>query len=120
MPYDYSKDGNRGYAFLNLTNPYHMLLFYEYFYNKSWLFFDSKKICELNYANSQGIEAIKSHAKSHKETKKALFFINTNDDNIDNTIEIPMKYLSLLLKSNPTMKFHEVKFKNTFIVDSFN
>ena len=120
MPYDYSKDGNRGYAFLNLTNPYHMLLFYEYFYNKSWLFFDSKKICELNYANSQGIEAIKSHAKSHKESKKALFFINTNDDNIDNTIEIPMKYLSLLLKANPTMKFHEVRFKNTFIVDSFN
>ena len=120
MPYDYFKDGNKGYAFLNLTNPYHILLFYDYFYNKSWLFFDSKKICELNYAKSQGTEAIKAKAKIYKDIKKTLFFISTNDDNINNTIEIPMKYLKLLLKANPKMKFHEIKFKNTFIVDSFN
>ena len=31
-----------------------------------------------------------------------------------------MKYLKLLLKANPKMKFHEIKFKNTFVVDSFN
>ena len=120
MPYDYVKDGNKGYAFLNLTNPYHILLFYEYFYNKSWLFFDSKKICELNYALNQGIEAIKIHAKTYKESKKPIFFISTNEDNINNTIEIPNKYLHSLLKANPKMKFHEIKFKNTFIVDSFN
>ena len=120
MPYDYTKDGNKGYAFLNLTNPYHILLFYNYFYNKDWLFFDSKKVCELNYAKYQGIEEIKRHAKNHKESKKPIFFIDTNDDNINNTIEIPNKYMNLLLKANPKMKFHEVKFKNTFIVDSFN
>ena len=120
MPYDYFKDGNKGYAFLNLTNPYHILLFYDYFYNKSWLFFDSKKICELNYAKSQGTEEIRAKAKTYKDIKKTLFFISTNDDNIDNTIEIPMKYLKLLLKANPKMKFHEIKFKNTFVVDSFN
>ena len=43
MPYDYENEGNRGYAFLNLTKPLHMLLFYDLFYNKSWQFYESKK-----------------------------------------------------------------------------
>ena len=120
MPYDYDNEGNKGYAFLNLTNPYHVLLFYEYFNNKCWLYFDSKKICSLNYANFQGIEEIKKHAKNYKGTKKPVFFICTKDDHINNIIEIPMKYINLLKKANPKMKYHENKHKNTFIVDAFN
>ena len=120
MPYDYDNEGNKGYAFLNLTNPLHVLLFYEFFNNKCWLYFDSKKICSLNYANFQGIEEIKKHAKNYKGTKKPVFFICTKDDHINNTIEIPMKYINLLLKANPRMKYHENKQKNTFIVDAFN
>ena len=120
MPYDYENEGNRGYAFLNLTDPYHMLLFYEFFYNKSWIFYESKKVCELNYANFQGIEEIKKHAKYYKGSKKPVFFICTKDDYINNTIEIPLKYLNLLLKANPNMKYHELNYKYTFIIDSFN
>ena len=120
MPYDYENEGNRGYAFLNLTDPYHMLLFYEFFYNKRWIFYESKKVCELNYANFQGIEEIKKHAKYYKGSKKPVFFICTKDDYINNTIEIPLKYLNLLLKANPNMKYHELNYKYTFIIDSFN
>ncbi len=123
MPYDYDNEGNKGYAFLNLTNPYHVLLFYEYFNNKCWLYFESKKICSLNYANFQGIEEIKKHAKNYKGTKKPVFFICTKDDHINNTIEIPVKYLKLLLKANPKMKYHENKENKryqTIIVDKFN
>ena len=120
MPYDYENEGNRGYAFLNLTDPYHILLFYDFFYNKSWLYYESKKVCELNYANFQGIEEIKKHAKYYKGSKKPVFFICTKDDYINNTIEIPLKYLSLMLKANPNMKYHEVNYKYTFIIDSFN
>ena len=120
MPYDYENEGNRGYAFLNLTDPYHILLFYDFFYNKSWLYYESKKVCELNYANFQGIEEIKKHAKYYKGSKKPVFFICTKDDYINNTIEIPIKYLSLMLKANPNMKYHEVNYKYTFIIDSFN
>ena len=123
MPYDYENEGNRGYAFLNLTKPLHMLLFYDLFYNKSWQFYESKKVCELNYANFQGVEEIKKHAKYYKGSKKPIFFISTKDDYINNTIEIPMKYLNLLLKANPNMKYHELNYKNykrTFIIDSFN
>ena len=118
MPFDYENGGNKGYAFLNLKSPYHVLLFYEYFNNKCWLFFESKKICELNYANFQGIEEISKHANNYKGAKKPHFYINTNNDN-NNKIEIPYKYLNLLLQANPNMKYVENKHSNTFIVESF-
>ena len=117
MPYDYGNEGNKGYAFINLTNPYHVLLFYEFFNNKSWNYFESKKICTLNYANFQGIEEIKKHAKNYKGDKKPIFYIFTKDDN---AIEIPIKYIKTLLKANPKMKYHELKNKGTIIVESFN
>ena len=117
-PYDYNHEGNKGYAFLNLTNPYHILSFYDFFISKSWLYFDSKKVCELNYAKFQGMEGVKRQVEKHKGSKKQIFSIYTGD--IDKTIEVPMKYLNLMLKANPKMKYHENKYKNTFIVDSFN
>ena len=118
MPFDYENGGNKGYAFLNLKSPYHVLLFYEVFNNKCWMFFDSKKICELNYANFQGIEEIQKHANNYKGTKKPHFYISTKDDD-NNKIEIPYKYLNLMLKANPNMKYIDNKQNNTFIVESF-
>jgi hypothetical protein len=116
MPFDYENGGNKGYAFLNLTSPYHVLLFYEVFYNKCWMFFDSKKICELNYAIFQGIDEIMKHANNYKGSKKPIYYDENKDNNI---LEIPSKYLSLLLKANPEMKFVENKQKNVIIVKSF-
>ena len=118
MPFDYENGGNKGYAFLNLKSPYHVLLFYEVFNNKCWMFFDSKKICELNYANFQGIEEIQKHANNYKGSKKPIFY-KTNENDSNNKIEIPYKYLNIVLKSNPNMKFTENKQNNTFIVESF-
>jgi len=118
MPFDYENGGNKGYAFLNLKSPYHVLLFYEVFNNNCWMFFDSKKICELNYANFQGIEEIQKHANNYKGSKKPNFYIS-NENNNNNKIEIPYKYLNLLLQANPNMKFIENKQNNTFIVESF-
>ena len=118
MPFDYENGGNKGYAFLNLRSPYHVLLFYEVFNNKCWMFFDSKKICELNYANFQGIEEIQKHANNYKGSKKPNFYKNNENEN-NNKIEIPNKYLNLLLQANPNMKFVENKQNNTFIVESF-
>ena len=121
MPFDYENGGNKGYAFLNLKSPYHVLLFYEVFNNKCWMFFDSKKICELNYANFQGIDEIKKHAKNYKGSKKPNFYINTKTDiSNNNKLEIPYKYLNLLLQANPNMKYVENKQKNLIVVESFN
>ena len=118
MPFDYENGGNKGYAFLNLVNPYHVLLFYEVFQGKCWSFFESKKICELNFANFQGINEIKKHAKNYKGTKKPTFYINTNISN--SSIEIPKKYLYLILEKNPNLNYYENKMLNTIIINSFN
>ena len=119
MPFDYENGGNKGYAFLNLVNPYHVLLFYEVFQGKCWSFFESKKICELNFAIFQGINEIKKHAKNYRGSKKPTFYINTN--NIYNTnIEVPKKYLPLILEKNPNLKYYENKMLNNIIINSFN
>ena len=116
IPFDYENGGNKGYAFLNLVNPYHVLLFYEVFQGKCWSFFESKKICELNFANFQGINEIKKHAKHYKGTKRPTFYINTNNNT---SIEVPKKYLHLILEKNPNLKYHENKMLNTIIINSF-
>jgi hypothetical protein len=116
MPFDYENGGNKGYAFLNLTSPYHVLLFYEVFYNKCWMYFESKKICDLNYAVFQGIDEIKKHANNYKGSKKPNYY---PEDKSKDIIEIPSKYLHLLLKANPEMKYVENKQTNMIIVKSF-
>lgn len=87
LPYDFEKNGNKGYAFINFVHPFHILLFYEKFEGKTWNFFESKKICELNAAKFQGINEIKRHARNYKGQKKPCFFIIM--DNMSN-LEIPM------------------------------
>ena len=63
LPYDFENGGNKGYAFINFIHSLHILLFYEKFQNKTWTRFESKKICELNLANFQGIQEIKKHLR---------------------------------------------------------
>lgn len=119
IPIDFENKGNKGYAFLNLVNPYHVLLFYEVFQGKCWSRHESKKICELNFAVFQGIEEIRKHANRYKKPKQPTFYINTN--NFYNTsIEVPKKYLYLILEKNPNLKYYENKMHNTIIINSFN
>lgn len=87
LPFDYEKYGNKGYAFINFVHPLHILLFYDKFEGKTWNYFESKKICELNAAKFQGISEIKRHARNYKGQKKPLFFIILN---YTANLEIPM------------------------------
>jgi len=117
MPYDYEKRGNKGYAFINLTHPYHILLFHEKFQNKTWTYFESKKICELNSANFQGINDIQKHAKNYKGLKKPIFF--NDNDNSKKLIEVPLKYLKKVKIRYPKMVYTEKKNFDIFIIKSF-
>ena len=119
LPIDFENKGNKGYAFLNLVNPYHVLLFYEVFQGKCWSRHESKKICELNFANFQGIDEIKKHANNYKKPKHPIFYINTNNA-YNTSIEVPKKYLQLILEKNPNLKYYENKMNNTIIINSFN
>lgn len=118
MPYDSETGGNKGYAFINFIHPLHILLFYEYFERTTWSYFESKKICELNLANFQGINEIKKHARNYKGLKKPTFFIITDD--LKNNIEVPQKYLSKLIQKYPKMSYIEKKQSKTFLIKSFN
>ena len=62
LPFDYEKNGNKGYAFINFVNPLHILYFYEKFNGKKWAHFESSKICELNCAHFQGVNEIQKLA----------------------------------------------------------
>jgi len=104
LPFDYEKNGNRGYAFINFLHPYHILLFYEKFEGKSWLLIESKKICELNSAKFQGIEEIKKHARNYKGQKRPLF--PTGDPNI--SIDLPKKYYNKIKYVYPNVELEEI------------
>ena len=113
MPYDYEKNGNRGYAFINFVNSLHILLFHEKFNGKKWIHFESSKICELNMAHFQGFNEIQKHAKNFKELKK------TNFSKSNENMVIPSKYLSKLKKRFPKMKYTENKNKKEFVIKAF-
>ena len=87
LPYDAEKRGNRGYAFINFNHPLQILYFYEKFEGKKWNYFESRKICELNAANYQGINEIRRHARNYRGSKKPSFFPCL--DNLAN-LEVPM------------------------------
>ena len=114
MPYDYEKNGNKGYAFINFRNPLHILYFYEKFNGKKWVLFESSKICELNCAHFQGINEIQKHAKNFKDLKKTNYYFNKEEN-----IVIPSKYLLKLKKRFPKMEFTENKTKKIIIIKSF-
>ncbi len=112
MPYDYEKNGNKGYAFINFVNPLHILLFYEKFNGKKWMHFESSKICELNMAHFQGVNEIQKHAKNFKGLKKVSY------NSINENIIIPIKYFSKIKSRFPNMKY-ENRNKKEFLVKSF-
>ena len=117
LPYDYEKKGNKGYGFINFIHPYHILLFHEKFQHKTWTYFESKKICELNAANFQGRSDIEKHAKNYKGTKKPIFFNEIDTSKI--SIEVPIKYFKKVKAKYPKMIYNEKKNFGIFIIKSF-
>ena len=115
LPYDFEKNGNKGYAFINFVNPLHILYFYEKFSGKKWVLFESSKICELNVAHFQGINEIQKHAKNIKGFKRPNFY----NESEKNNFVIPNKYLEKLLKRYPKMIYVENKNKKCIEVKSF-
>lgn len=121
MPFDFEKNGNKGYAFINFVNPLHILYFYEKFNGRKWMYYESSKICELNVAHFQGINEIKKHAKNYKGMKKPTFYIGDNyQKEINNNMIIPSKYLAKLKQRFPRMNYTENKSKKIIIVKSFS
>ncbi|KAF8693244.1 hypothetical protein HU200_038626 [Digitaria exilis] len=61
LPIDFKNKCNVGYAFINMTNPQHIIPFYQSFNGKKWEKFNSEKVASLAYARIQGKTALIAH-----------------------------------------------------------
>lgn len=61
LPIDFKNKCNVGYAFINMTDPQHIIPFYQAFNGKKWEKFNSEKVAYLAYARIQGKSALIAH-----------------------------------------------------------
>lgn len=61
LPIDFKNKCNVGYAFINMTDPQHIIPFYKTFNGKKWEKFNSEKVASLAYARIQGRGALIAH-----------------------------------------------------------
>lgn len=61
LPIDFKNKCNVGYAFINMTQPLHIIPLVERFNHKKWERFNSEKVCNISYARIQGRAALISH-----------------------------------------------------------
>ncbi|KAL0907325.1 hypothetical protein M5K25_021726 [Dendrobium thyrsiflorum] len=66
LPIDFNNKCNVGYGFVNLTSPEAAVRLHRAFHMQPWEVFNSRKICQVNYARLQGLEALKEHFKNSK------------------------------------------------------
>lgn len=64
LPIDYETKLNLGYAFINFTDPLHIILFYAKFYHKKWSKYKSDKKMDMTYADKQGKKDITFKAEN--------------------------------------------------------
>ena len=105
----FSKDNTVRTIIDNLFSEFCQITFDNYL-----TYFESKKICELNFANFQGINEIKKHARNYKGLKKPTFFIITDD--LKTNIEVPEKFLNDIKENYPKMKYIEKKQSQTILI----
>ncbi|KAF8724786.1 hypothetical protein HU200_020720 [Digitaria exilis] len=61
LPIDFKNKCNVGYAFINMTDPQHIIPFYKTFNGKKWEKFNSEKVASLAYGRIQGRNALIAH-----------------------------------------------------------
>ena len=121
LPIDNVNCCNLGFGFINFTNIFHILGFYDYYFGKKWKKFNSDKKCELAYSKIQGkdelLKYIQQSENYNNEKKIPIYYLN---DNIiyEGNICLPLKYFHPFLNFYPYSSYHLLDNGN-FIVDSF-
>jgi len=121
LPIDIVNCCNLGFGFINFTNIFHILGFYDYYFGKKWKKFNSDKKCELAYSKIQGkdelLKYIQQSENYNNEKKIPIYYLN---DNIiyEGNICLPLKYFHPFLNFYPYSSYHLLDNGN-FIVDSF-
>jgi hypothetical protein len=73
LPVDFGTNCNMGYAFINMVNPLSVISVHEAFNGKKWSMFKSSKVCTVNYARIQGLEALTKKLTHSKAMTKVHF-----------------------------------------------
>ena len=121
LPIDNVNCCNLGFGFINFTNIFHILGFYDYYFGKKWKRFNSDKKCELVYAKIQGkddlLKYIQQSENYNNEKKIPIYYLNNNIISEGN-ICVPIKYIRAFINFYPYSSYHLLDNEN-FIVDSF-
>ncbi|MCQ2818731.1 MAG: hypothetical protein MJ252_15805 [archaeon] len=102
LPIDYDRKLNLGYAFINFTDPFHIVLFYQTYYGRKWNRYRSEKKLDLAYADKQGKKDVKSR---DDQTYFAIEDRRFDFKNLTPKIEIPITFLDLFRKAYPNSVF---------------
>jgi len=108
LPLDYKNNCNLGFAFINFTNPLHILMFYEIFLDRKWKNYNSVKKCDLTYAKSQGKKELASHfekgcnSKEVQDDKKPI--ILTPMFPLPK-VEVPVRFLEAFKKCYKNLQY---------------
>ena len=82
LPIDIVNCCNLGFGFINFTNNFHILSFYEHYYGKKWRKFNSDKKCELAYAKIQGKDNLMKNIilseNYNNEKNIPIYYLNQN------------------------------------------
>lgn len=65
LPIDYETKLNLGYAFINFTDPMHIIHFFSKFHMKKWSRYKSEKKMDMTYADKQGKKDITLKAENN-------------------------------------------------------
>ena len=65
LPIDYETKLNLGYAFINFTDPLHIIQFFTNFHLKKWSRYKSEKKMDMTYADKQGKKDITLKAENN-------------------------------------------------------
>ena len=65
LPIDYETKLNLGYAFINFTDPLHIIQFFTKFHLKKWSRYKSEKKMDMTYADKQGKKDITLKAENN-------------------------------------------------------
>ena len=117
LPTDKNNNCNLGFGFINFTDPFHIIHFYNKYYGKTWENFNSDKICELVYAKIQGKQKLLKHIQQNSSLGHPPTSIEHTITS-HSLIELPIELLQMFIKLYPYGTYKQNSY-DKFIIESF-
>ena len=120
LPIDIVNCCNLGFGFINFTNIFHILNFFDNYNGKKWKKFNSEKKCELVYSKIQGknelLKSVKLSEHYNNEKKIPIHYLNNNIIK-ETPMSLPLKYLQAFLHFYPYASYKVIN-SQSFVINS--